>query len=144
MVKTSGQRGRRKGRGEAYGVLSVEPLGEMRTTRAGVFNILLTGIAVKPDDELHRTLSRAAAAAGAHDLGFPVGLFLIEPAKGFPAFRDGRPGLVGAGEMGDETTGRDRHLAMLRWFALRHAEAARLLGRRWKFRWGLGGALRRS
>ena len=86
MVKTSGQRVPRKGRGEAYCVSYVEPLGETRTTRAGVFNILLTGIAVKPDDELHRTLSRATAAAGAHDLGFPVGLFLIETAKGFPAF----------------------------------------------------------
>lgn len=86
-------------------------------------------VAVEPYDELHRTLCGAAATAGPGNFGFPIGRVVVKPTEGLAAFGDGRPGRLGAGCMGDETTGGDRHPAMLRGFSLRHAETARSLCR---------------
>lgn len=99
------------------------------------------GVAVESDNELNRTMSSAAAAAGAGDLGFPVRCFFVKPAKRLATFGNRRPGLVGSRCVGDEAAGRDRNLAMLRGFSLRHAETAGLLRRGRKIRRGLGAGL---
>ena len=104
----------------------------------------LVGITVESDDELNGALSGAAAAAGPGNLGFPIGLLFVEAAKGFATLGDCRPGLVCAGRVSDKTAGRDRYLARMRGFALRHAETAGLFGRGGKFRWHLGIGVRQK
>ncbi len=68
-----------------------------------------------------------AAAAGTGDLGFPVGGFLVESAEGFSASGDGRPGFVGAGDIGHEAAGGEGDLTALRGLSLCHPETAHLL-----------------
>ncbi len=75
-----------------------------------------------------------AAAAGAGDFGFPVGGFLVESAEGFSASGDGRPGFVGAGDIGHEAAGGEGDLTALRGLSFGHAETADLLGRGGRFR----------
>ena len=67
-----------------------------------------------------------AAAAGAGDLGFPVRGFVVESAEGFAALGDGRPGFVGAWNVGHEAASGEGDVAVLRGLSLRHAETARL------------------
>ena len=95
-------------------------------------------IAVESDDELNGALSRAATAAGPGDLGFPIGLLLVEAAKGLAAFGDRRPRFVGAWRMGDKTAGRNRDLAHVRGLPLGHAKATGLLSCGGKVRRKLG------
>ena len=99
------------------------------------------GVTVESDNELDRTMSSAAAAAGAGDLRFPVRCFFVKPAKRLATFGNRRPRLVGSRCVGDEAACRNWDLAMLGGFSLRHAETAGLLRRGWKIRRGLGPGL---
>ena len=96
------------------------------------FSILLVRLlgAVKADNKLDRTMVGFAAAAGAGDLGFPVGGLVVESAEGFPTLGDGRPGFVGARDIGHEAAGGEGDLAALRGLSLRHTETAHLFCRR--------------
>jgi hypothetical protein len=94
-------------------------------------------VAVEPHDKLDRAMSGGTTAASACDLCFPIGLFLVEAARGFSALRDRRPGLVRAGHMGNEAAGRNGNLAVLRWIVFCHAEAAGLFRGGGKVRWSL-------
>ena len=95
-------------------------------------------VAVEPDNELNGTVARAAAATCTGDLGFPIGLFLVETAQCLPALGDRRPWLACAGHSGHEAACRNRNLAMLRGFPFGHAETASLFGGGGKVRWHLG------
>jgi hypothetical protein len=100
-------------------------------------------VAVESDNELNGTVASVAATTRAGDLGFPIGLFLVETAKRLPALGDGRPGLVRAGHIGDETACGNRDLAMLQGLPFGHAETASLFSGGGEFGWGLGIGFRR-
>ena len=68
-----------------------------------------------------------AAVAGAGYFRFPVRGFFVEPAEGFSALGDRRPGFIGIGDIGHEAASGEGDLTALRRLALRHPEAARLL-----------------
>ena len=99
-------------------------------------------IAVESDDELNLALSRAATAAGSGDLGFPIGLLLVEAARGLAAFGDRRPRYVGAWRTGDKTAGWNRDLAHVGGLTLGHAKATGLLSCGGKIRGDLGISVR--
>ena len=101
------------------------------------------GVTIKPDYKLNGTLICAAAAAGARDLGLPIRRLFVKTAERLAPLGDGSPGLIGSRNVGHKTPGWDRHLTVLRRFALRHAETTGLLGRRGKIRWSLRVRLRR-
>jgi hypothetical protein len=95
-------------------------------------------VTIEPDDELNGAVNGAAAAAGSGDLGFPIGLLLVEAAGGFASLGDCRPGLVCAGSIGNKTAGWNGDLAHVRRFPFGHAETADLFSRGGKLRGHLG------
>ena len=107
-----------------------------------LFNTLLAGVTVEPNDELDRAVTGTTTSARAGNLGFPIGLFLIKTTRGFPALRDRRPGFVRAGHIGNEAAGGNWDLAMLRGLTFRHAETASLFRGGGKVRWRLGARVR--
>ena len=66
-----------------------------------------------------------ALAACPGDTCCPVGFFVIETARGQPAFRNIRPRLCGAGEVGHHAAGRNRDPTALTLLILRHSKVAR-------------------
>lgn len=65
-------------------------------------------------------------------------MLFVKSAKGLASFGDRRPGLVGAGRMGDKAAGRNGDLTVVRGLSLGHAKAAGLFCRGGKLRWYLG------
>jgi hypothetical protein len=64
------------------------------------------------------------------DAGLPIGGFAFERAEGSACFGDSRPGFLGAGEVGDDTSGRDWYLTLMQGITFRHPKAAGLFSGR--------------
>ena len=95
------------------------------------FSILLMRLlgTVEPNNKLDRTMVGFATTARTGDFGFPVCGFFVESAEGFSTSGDGRPGFVGARNIGHKAAGGERDLTALRGLPLGHPETANLLCR---------------
>jgi hypothetical protein len=69
--------------------------------------------AVEEDDKLGLTMVGFAPETGAGYLGFPVCGFVVKSAECFSALGDGRPVLVGSGDIGHEAACREGDVTAL-------------------------------
>ena len=84
---------------------------------------------VEADAKLDRTIVGFTAGAGAGDLGFPVCGVVVESTECISTLGDGRPGLVGSGDIGHEAACGEGDATALRCFSLCHTETAGLFCR---------------
>ncbi len=70
-----------------------------------------------------------ATAAGAGDLGLPIGRLVVKSAGCLSALGDGRPGSVGSRDMGHKAARGERDITALLGLSLRHTETTRLFRR---------------